>query len=359
MKITIRYTIPVIIFSIFLFGCAPAKWTPVKSQETNISWPPPPAQPKVRYLSEITGFRQEGQTVSSLLFGKSEKGKIIKPVAIVTGKDGRMAIADQGRKGVHLYLPVSQEYHFIASADGNMIQSPVGVAFDDLGNLYVTESLLNKILVFDTRGDFHSAITMAGNAPLKRPTGIVFSSHDKQLYVSDTLGHQILVFYENRHFVTQLASRGESMGALNFPTHIAVDKKGSIYIVDSMNFRAQIYSPTTSKWFMFGTHGNGSGNFASPKGIDVDTNGVIYISEALFDAVQVFDNHGHYLLAVGSQGNGPGQFWMPSGLFIDPKDRMYVCDTYNQRIQVFQIITNQPENNSEDGVMPCGKKSQI
>lgn len=338
MKTLLKYILPAILLSTSLLCCAPAKWAPVKECNTGISWPPPPAHPKVRYLGELTGFHQAGQTMSSLVFGKSEKGKIIQPVAIVRGNDDRLAIADHGRKGVHLYLPATQEYHFIFKAGEETLQSPVGLTFDDRGKLYVTDSLLRKILVFDDLGNFQSAITMAGNERIQRPTGIVFNSHDKLLYVSDTLSHQILVFNENAHFVSRLAGRGETLGTLNFPTHLGSDKKGNLYIVDSMNFRTQIYSPATSDWNMFGRHGNGSGDFASPKGIDVDRNGIIYVSESLFDTVQLFDNSGRYLLAVGSKGNGQGQFWMPSGLTIDKKDRLYICDTYNQRVQIFQII---------------------
>jgi DNA-binding beta-propeller fold protein YncE len=340
MKKFLQYILPAILLSTVLLCCAPAKWAPVKQCNTGMAWPPLPAEPKVRYLGILTGFHQEGLSVSSLIFGKSNKGKIIKPVAIVRGHDDRLAIADQGAQGVHLYLPASQEYHFIYQANGESIQSPVGVAFDDQGKLYVTESLLRKILVFDALGNFQSAITMAGEDRIRRPTGIVFNAHDKHLYVSDTLSHQILVFNENGHFVARLSSRGETLGTLNFPTHLGCDKEGNLYIVDSLNFRTQIYSPKTLTWKMFGRHGNGSGDFASPKGIGVDKNGIIYIAESLFDTVQLFDNTGRYLLAVGSQGNGQGQFWMPSGLAIDTKERMYVCDTYNQRIQIFQLISD-------------------
>jgi len=338
MRKFLRFILPVIVLSAFLLCCAPAKWVPVKQCNTGIAWPPPPAYPKIRYLGALTGFQQDGQTLSSLFFGKEDKGRIVRPVAIVRGHDNRLAIADQGRKGVHLYFPESKEYRFIFEADGESLQSPVGVAFDDQGKLYVTESLLRKILVFDARGSFQSAITMAGNEMIQRPTGIVFNTFDKHLYVSDTLSHQILVFNKNGHFVSRIASRGESIGAFNFPTHLGADQRGNIYIVDSLNFRVQIYSPETLIWRMFGRHGNGSGDFASPKGVDVDRNGIIYISESLFDTVQLFDKTGRYLLAVGSKGNGQGQFWMPSGLFIDKKDRLYVCDTYNQRVQIFQII---------------------
>ncbi len=340
MKKLLKHILPAILLSTVLLCCAPAKWVPVKQFDTGISWPPAPAHPKVRYLGMLTGFQQDGQTMSSLIFGKTDIGKIAKPVAIAKGKDDRLAIADQGRKGIHLYLPTTQEYHFIFKAGEETIQSPVGVAFDDQGKLYVTESLLGKIFVFDALGNFLSAITMAGNERIKRPTGIVFNSHDKKFYVSDTLSHHILVFNDNGHFVNRLSTRGETLGTLNFPTHLGSDKAGSLYIVDSMNFRAQIYSPETLSWQMFGRHGNGSGDFASPKGIDVDKNGIIYISESLFDTVQLFDNAGRYLLAIGSKGNGTGQFWMPSGLTIDKKDRLYVCDTYNQRVQIFQIISD-------------------
>lgn len=336
----IKFTTPIIFLLLaILSACAPVRWQPVTTKAIEIFWPSPPETARIHYLGEITRFEQTGGNFLSTFIGKSKMGEIIKPVAITAGPEGRIAIADHGNTGIHLYIPDQQKYHFIFKANGQKISSPVGVTFDSANQLYVTDSQLKKILVFDENGDYIFSINQAGHEPFKRPTGIIYNTFDKKLYVADSLKHQILIFNLQGEMLSSIGSRGEKTGNLNFPTHLGADYDGNIYITDSMNFRIQIFSPVTGQWKTFGRHGNGNGDFASPKGIGVDSNSIIYVAEALFDSIQLFDSQGSFLLTIGSQGNAPSEFWMPSGLFIDSRDRLYVCDTYNQRIQFFQLST--------------------
>ncbi|MCF8056396.1 MAG: 6-bladed beta-propeller [Desulfocapsa sp.] len=334
---------PLLYFFILLLtalagGCAPTTWVEVTGEPVELAWPPPPKFAKVRFLYEIQGFQEEGVSISSIVFGKSDSGKILKPVAIAVGPDGRMAIADLQRRGVHLYIPSTKKYHFLFQAGDEVLSTPVGVTFSNDNSLFVSDSSLGKVLVYNADTSFERFINRLGEEPLLRPSGIAYNRSTNQLYVTDTLNHRIMVLNRHGHLLDGIGSRGAEPGYFNFPTHLALDSEGSVYVTDSMNFRAQIYSPSTGDWQMFGHHGNGSGDFASPKGIAVDASNIIYIAETLFDTVQVFNQYGIYLLNIGSQGNGPGEFWMPSGVHIDNKDRLYVCDTYNRRIQVFQLI---------------------
>lgn len=320
-------------------GCAPVQWEAMRIETPGIAWPPPPYPSKIRYIGELKGFQQSGQTVSTILFGREDSGKILRPVSIAVGDEGQIAIGDQDRKGVHLFFPATQKYLFLITAGGEIIESPVGVAFDDQGALFVTDSLLRRVFVFEPDGAFRMSITKAGDLPLMRPTGVVFNRFDKKIYVTDTQSHQLLLYNQRGNFIGRMGERGTEAGAFNFPTHLATDRSGNLYVTDSMNFRAQVFNLQHDSWKKFGRHGNGAGDFASSKGIGVDSNGIIYVAETLFDSVQLFDSDGTYLLSIGAQGNGPAQFYMPSGLFIDYRDRLYVCDTYNQRILMFQLLT--------------------
>ncbi len=352
MSITKKYFIKYLLLPLILLlsvsGCARVKWAPATEKPADLVWPEPPAVARARYLGEINHFQQTSSNLASVIFGKSRAGKIIKPAAVAIGSDGRLAIADLGKKGVHLYLPGTSQYLFLIRTGKTILQTPVGLAFDASDNLYVADSTLKKIVKFDGEGRYVNAVSNAGDQPLLRPTGICFNGTDNRLYVTDALLHRVLVYNLRGELIEKLGSRGESStDSLNFPTHIAADGNGGILITDSMNFRARIYDPQSREWRQFGHHGNGSGDFAMPKGIAADRNGHIYIAETLFDAVQIFDNTGTYLLTIGAQGCEPGQFWMPSGLFIDSEDKLYVCDTYNQRIQIFQLLTGQDAERPE------------
>jgi hypothetical protein len=113
----------------------------------------------------IRGFSEKGGNLKGFFFGKGSNS-LIKPVAVATGRDGRIAIADTGTKSVHLYIPQEELYIDVFSFDdGEMMVSPVSVAFDDELRLYVSDSFYEKIAVFDSRGKYLFPITRMASRP--------------------------------------------------------------------------------------------------------------------------------------------------------------------------------------------------
>lgn len=340
-----RQTIYLIIHAFIIFlvtSCAAVPWQ-MKIENPkmiNLVWPPEPNPVKVSYLGEIQGFTQTEESLLVTLFGKSDAGKILKPVAMAVGDDGRVAVVDSGRKGVHLFLPSAKKYQLIKQAGDDEFVSPVSVIFDATLRVMISDSQLNKVFLYDQNGVFLREIT-SSSVTFSRPTGVCFHSQEKSFYIVDTIASKIHNFDEAGRYLGFLGMRGSGKGEFNLPTHIAAGPNGRIFVNDAMNFRAQIIAPPDNFVASFGRHGNGSGDFAMPKGIAVDRWGVIYIAETLFDRVQLFNDRGEYLMSIGAKGTGHGEFWMPSGLFIDRHDRLYVCDTYNGRIQVFQLHSRQ------------------
>jgi len=338
-------TVFTVLFAIAVLcaGCA-SKWA--LSAES-------PAQPplwrddlnavRVRHVSTIRGFKETGTSAANILkyvvFGrKDEKNTIMRPVAATAGLDGRIAIADTGCACVHLYIPSEQQYRRIYSAGQEDFQAPVSVVFDDASRLYVSDSVRGEISVFDREGEYLFSVKKAGDAPLRRPTGLSYAADKKRLYAVDTLANKVYAFTSEGALLFSFGEPGEKKGQFNFPTHIVTAPDGSLYVTDSMNFRVQIFDASGKFLSSFGHHGNGSGDFSMPKGLAVDKAGVIYVVDTLFDNIQLFNLTGSFLFTIGGRGTGQGEFWLPSGLFLDGQDKLYVCDTYNQRVQVFQII---------------------
>lgn len=329
-----------IIKIVMIFGmvsCAPARWEANIVKDIDLVWPPPPNQEKVSYLGELNAFTQVGTSLKTIIFGKGKYGGIAKPVAIAVGSDGRIAIADTQRLGVHLYVPSEQRYQFISSFGEDRMLSPVSVAFDSNLRLVVSDSGLARVMFFDPAGKFLMEISTAGKDALKRPTGVVYHELLDSFYLVDTGAHKVHIYDNAGTYKQSFGERGMGDGEFNIPTHIAVDFAGDIYVNDAMNFRLQVFSPPDKFKGKFGHHGDGTGDFAMPKGVAVDKQNVVYVAETLFDVVQVFNLEGEYLMKIGEKGSGPGKFWMPSGLFIDRKNILYVCDTYNKKIQLFQL----------------------
>jgi len=326
-----------------LCACAPVKWNAPLGESATLSWPPMPNPKRIEYVGSLRQFTPVGRTLGTMIFGQNSAGALAKPVAVTVGGDGRMAIADAGKRGVHLYIPSQEKYILLTKAGSDEFISPVSVIFDASLNLIVSDSLQAKVFVFDNNGSFTKEIAPPKKHAFVRPTGIAFQETDNRLYVVDSKTSLVTIFNEQGEYVAHFGKRGGESGELNIPTHIASGPGGKIYITDAMNFRAQVFSPQGKFITMFGHHGDGSGDFGMPKGIAADRNGIIYVAETLFDTVQIFSLQGDYLLSLGSQGQKPGEFWMPSGLFIDRSNKLYVCDTFNQRIQIFQLIGTEEE----------------
>ncbi len=322
-------------------GCA-ATWTLRNAvPAAPLQWPFAPAAARVVYEGAVNGL-EPGTDASSVLrwivFGSDseELNSFVLPVDVAVASDGRMAVADTGRRCVHLYRPADKAYQQLTGEGENRLISPVGVAFDGAQRLYVADSA-GRIDVFGADGAFVTAFTMAGTRPFVRPTGLAFSTKTGLLYVVDTLASEVVALRPSGELAFSFGSRGEEPGSFNFPTRIAWSPRGELYVADSLNFRIQIFDEAGKPLGAFGHHGDGSGDLAMPKGIAVDDAGVVYVVDGILDNVQLFSRSGEFLLTLGERGVADGQFWLPSGAFVGSGGRLYVCDSYNRRVQVFRI----------------------
>jgi DNA-binding beta-propeller fold protein YncE len=307
-----------------------------ESSGTQVLWPALSEKPRVKYVQSINGFEQTGTSVKSLIFGKAES-RLLQPVTAVSGSDGRIAVSDTQAACIHLFIPSEKKYLAITNAGSETLLSPTGLAFDEARSLYVADSALQKVFVFDRDGSY--LFSFPGTA-FKRPTGLAYNSAKKILYVVDTLACKIYAVDLYGEILFSFGERGEKPGQFNFPTHIFWSPSGLLYITDAMNFRVQIFDASGNFKTAFGRHGDGSGDFSMPKGVAVDKLGTIYVVDMLFDNVQLFNETGEFLLTIGSRGYGQGEFWLPNGIFVND-NKMYVSDTFNQRVQVFELLQDE------------------
>ncbi len=74
--------------------------------------------------------------------------------------------------------------------------------------------------------------------------------------------------------------------------------------------------------------------FHYPSDVAVDAEGNLYILDAGNTRVQKFGPDGRYLATIGRKGQGPGEFIMPDGLDIDRDGNLVVFDTAQSRLHV-------------------------
>jgi DNA-binding beta-propeller fold protein YncE len=309
-----------------------------QSFSTNRVWPAPPDAPRVAYVRSIarpadagarqSGFRRLANWISGATKGNEN---LAKPFGAAFDDSGNLCLTDTGANTVSCYDERKKEWRQWDRAGNLRFSSPVAVAKKGK-TLFVADSGLGAVVAFDTDGKLLFRI----DHDLERPSGLAIRG--EQLWVADSQRHCVVVFDLRGKLVSEFGRRGTGPGEFNFPTHLAIDTDGRLYVTDSMNNRVQIFDGTGRFESQIGRAGDGPGCFSRPKGVAVDTFGHVYVVDALFGNIQVFDRTGRLLLDLGGPGADAGEFSLPNGIAIAPDNRIFVADSYNHRVQVLKYV---------------------
>jgi sugar lactone lactonase YvrE len=193
--------------------------------------------------------------------------------------------------------------------------------------------------VYNTEGDLTATLSKIGKQTIVNPTGLALDQPRNRLLIVDSQGHRVLVA-DLTHLGqgTSFGKNGSDDNEFFYPSYVAVDKQGRIYVTDTMNFCVKIFDKNFKFLRKIGEHGTDVGMFDRAKGIALDSEGNLYVTDMSFSNFQIFNQKGQLLLFVGGFGTQPGAFRMPSGIYIDKNDRIYVSDQINKRIQIFQFL---------------------
>ncbi|MEW6109453.1 MAG: 6-bladed beta-propeller [Nitrospirota bacterium] len=334
-------TVQVIFFSLVLSGCF-QEAVKVTEPLPDIIWPKPHEVPRIRFVNSISGPQHlrisEGllKRLFKYFTGRAEM-LLVSPHGLAVDSEGRLYVIDTYLKKVHVF-DVKRNNFYTFPEKGVSLTMPIDLAVDNKrGYIFVTDSAEASIKIFKNGGTENAGEIKRG--AIGRPTGIAVNEKTDELLVVDTMNSNILRFDLNDNRLKGIiGSDGQAHGKFHYPTSIFVSKDGNILVSDSLNFRIQVFSSAGEFIRAFGEAGDSPGYFSRPKGVAADSDGNIYVVDALFDNVQIFDKNGRLLMAFGKPGNYYGEFWLPTGIFIDRDDNIYVSDTYNKRVQVFKYM---------------------
>ncbi len=327
------------LFILLLFvltrGCA----SPPPDTGPHPAWPPPPAPPRIVHRMDISQsldlMRPSFLDALGQFIVGSRPVRLMRPVGVAMGPGDLLAVTDQELQALVLFNLHTGRMTVADRVGAKHMVSPVGVTACP-GGFAVSDSALDLVALISPEGRFVRDIVPAG--VVKRPTGLVFDSRRGELYVVDTLADKVRVFDLQGHPLRSFGGPGRDPGQFNAPTYIAQDAAGRLYVTDSLNFRVQILDGQGHYLSEFGRQGDATGYLAVPKGIGVDQYGHIYLVDSYTTNVQVFDAQGRFLLSFGQPGRGRGEFLVPGGLCVTADDRIFVCDGMNHRVEVFQYV---------------------
>jgi uncharacterized protein (TIGR03437 family) len=200
------------------------------------------------------------------------------------------------------------------AATSAQVNNPTGLALDSAGNLYMADTLNNRIrrigtdgrivtIAGDGTGQFAGDNRPASLASLNNPQGIGVDAAGN-LYIADTLNHRIRKV--SGGFMTTIAGNGAAgfsgdngpatSAQLNYPKDVAVDGAGNVFIADTYNFRIRMVTPDGTITTIAGgsrsgyTGDGGLGTNARlnfPTGIVAAPNGAIYVSDTQNNVIRM------------------------------------------------------------------------
>ena len=150
------------------------------------------------------------------------------------------------------------------------------------------------------------------------------------IVVADTGNNRVVVFDSLGNFRSQLGTSGP--GQLNQPGGLAMASNGNIVVADTGNSRVVVFDSLGNFRSQFGSEGTGPGQFQhvnagdGPRGVAIAANGNIVVCDFGGSRVEVFNSYGNFLSAFGTFGRGPGQFIFPWGVVIAPNGDFLVTN---------------------------------
>jgi probable HAF family extracellular repeat protein len=183
-----------------------------------------------------------------------------------------------------------------------------------------------------------------GLGQFRAPTGVEPNSTNTIIFVADT-GNNRLQRSTNGGLSWQvIAGPGTAIGQVSAPSGLAYDEvNDKLYVADTGNSRLQVAtnagsSPSpTFAIFAGATAGTSVGHFRFPTGVAVDAAGLVYVSDTGNHRIQkntTGTSSGWGIFAGTTRGAAVGQMNSPTGIFVDSTGRVYVADTGNNRIQI-------------------------
>ena len=235
---------------------------------------------------------------------------------------------------------------------------PLGLAFDSSGNMYIADSVNQKVrkisggtittVAGNGTGGYSGDGAAATSAELLGPSAVAVDSAGN-IYIADSANHVVREVTTNGNISTFAGTNtggyaGDggpaNQAELDFPTGVAVDGSGNVFIADSANNVIREVSGGNITTVVGGSEVQ---NLNDPETVLVDSSGNLYISEQSGFKIAKFNLSSKTYTIIAGNGqigysgdNGPAvdaEFDEPSGIALDSHGYLYICDTTNSVIR--------------------------
>jgi len=207
--------------------------------------------------------------------------------------DDRLFVSDGKMRRVMIFNPK----HEVEGQITEGLVDPVGIAIDTANRfLYVVDTQQDQVIVYDAdslkllrrigTGGKNHYLTTPGD--FGAPQGVALDG-EGNVYVTDTLNNRVEIFDADGNFISQFGKHGDGPGYFARPKGIAVDADGHIWVADEMEDRLQVFDREGDLLTYIGSgHGELPGQFKALVGVAIDKKNRVFTTEQFPGRLQEF-----------------------------------------------------------------------
>lgn len=216
-------------------------------------------------------------------------GKLNEPNGIAIGSDDTIYVADTWNARIQVFNKNGGQKLAFAAEDG--FWGPREVAVDTNGFIYVADTGKHRVVKFDPKGqkirtwcamDPKTGAPVPGSKPgeFNEPIGLAVDQSGN-LYVADRLNFRIQVFTPDGQFLKQWPVKGWVKDQVDMEPHLALDKDRQIlYVSDGRGKQVLCYHLDGTLISSIAKDSAGNDLFRVPLGVAVDKNGSLFVVDA-------------------------------------------------------------------------------
>ncbi len=281
-------------------------------------------------------------------FGPPPQGSFNEPSGMTFDSNGNLYVADSVNQRMQQFRPGADGETWSNGAmwgargwgasDLSGFNWPRDISFapgtgGNPGTLWVSDTKNNRLLEFDMNGTSTGNSVIVGGA-LTWPYAVDASGGNGSLIVADTFANKVESWSRGSSTPNWSTSTAGGIG-FKSPYDVAV-ANGIAYVADSANKRIVELNANTGGYIAT----IGTGSLHSPQGVAIDpTNGNIWVSDTSFNKLVEFPAAGGAPIQTVAAPNGAFNHPTHLDVHVDASGNpyLYVADVYNDRIVILNL----------------------
>jgi len=283
-------------------------------------------------LESLGAERTRFRYLTAIYF--DEKGASIRqPEGVACNEGSTLIVGDTGNGRLLRYTVTEKDLKPAGEIRAPQLSYPIRVQMNSKGDIFALDGKQRRIARFGPGGEFKGYVSPEGiPSPASFVPRSIKMDRTDNMYILDIFSARVLV----------LSPEGKYQRHLEFPkdfgffSDLAVDYKGTIFLVDSVHATVSVaakdakgFSPLTKSL---------REHLSFPTYITTDSRGVLYLVDENGGGVVILGQDGSFLGRQLAMGWNPGLLYYPSQMCLNDKGQMFIADRGNSRVQFFSIV---------------------